>query len=44
MRNALTSSNVRPTICTPVGTPFDATPLGTASTGHGESTLNGVVM
>ena len=44
MRKALTSSKVRPTICTPVGTPFDATPLGTPSTGHGESTLNGVVM
>ena len=45
IRNAVTSSYVRPTIWMPVGTPLDgATPLGTANTGHAENTLNGVVM
>src|SRR6185312_3876939 len=45
IRNGVTSSKVRPTIWIPVGTPLDgATPLGTASTGHGESTFHGVVM
>ena len=45
IRNAVTSSYVRATIWMPVGTPLDdATPLGTAKTGHAENTLNGVVM
>src|SRR6185295_15825732 len=36
IRNAVTSSYVRATIWMPVGTPLEgATPLGTASTGHG---------
>ena len=43
-RKTAMSSYVRPTICTPEGTPFDVNPDGTASTGHGESTLKGVVI
>jgi hypothetical protein len=34
---------VRPTICTPVGTPSAARPDGSDSTGQRPATLNGIV-
>ena len=44
MRNTVVSSYVRPTIWTPVGTPLDAHPDGTASTGQRLKMLNAMVM
>jgi len=44
MRNTMASSYVRPTIWTPVGTPLDAHPDGTASTGQRLKMLNAMVM
>jgi hypothetical protein len=41
-RNTDTSSNVLPTICSPVGTPVcGQSPLGTEATGHWLTRLNG---